>query len=195
MTGMELNKMFTDKVIEYVNKGYIINPNSFKGSDGTARVDLVKGDSFIRVYLRTESNWKENYDYMVILTVGEKKMDKRLQKKIVDKDSVWTSDLTTIEEQKIIKLYSKNTFYVTEKEYNDMRDKIKTRFKNKSGYYGYEEINLNDKAIDIVFPYIKRQPRCKSIKKKDITRVFKAIRERKKVEYIIVAKGNTYRIK
>jgi hypothetical protein len=193
MTGMELNKMFTDKVIEYVNKGYVINPNSFIGSDGTARVDLVKGDSFIRVYLRTESNWRENYDYMVILTVGEKKIDKRLQKKIADIDLVWTSDLITIEEQKMIKLYTKNTFYVTEEEYAKIKDKVKARLEYRH-WRTQRDITLSDKAIDIVLPYIRRQPKCKSVKRKDITKVFKSV-YKNKVIYVIYAKGNPYSIK
>ena len=51
MTKKNICELVTKKVVEYINNGYVITPDSFSGSDGTSRVDLVKGDSFIRIFI------------------------------------------------------------------------------------------------------------------------------------------------
>lgn len=52
MKMSEINKVFTEKVAEYMARGYVINPVSMSGSQGeVGKVDLVKGEDLIRVWM------------------------------------------------------------------------------------------------------------------------------------------------
>lgn len=174
MTKKQICEMFTQKVSEYIGMGYVITPDSFRGSDGTSRVDLVKGDDFIRIYI------KEFYDLgkdVLYFRVCRKQLTGYELGNAYSNDIIWESDLTIIEEEKFIVVgkNSKNKYYLTEEEYDAMKDKLKKRSEGRTYNFGYTIVRLSDNAKEIVLPFIKRQPRCKSVKLKDINRVEKYI--------------------
>lgn len=50
MKYADINKVFTEKVTEYMVKGYVLNSSTMKGSQGErAKVDLTNGSEIIRV--------------------------------------------------------------------------------------------------------------------------------------------------
>ena len=183
MTNTELSTLFTNKVRGYMNNGYIINTKTFSGCDGTQRVDLIKGNHFIRVYLESYYDGES----CIALRIGEKILTPIEMKRA---DIIWKKDLNIIKEYVFIKIGRRNDYYVTKKEYEKIEEKIKERLMN--GYRNYEIFDLNDKAIDIVMSFIKRQPKCKSVKRNEIKRVYKQIYDNGRVKYLIYVRGNVY---
>lgn len=53
MTKKEIDQIFTKIILECLNVGYVINSQTFMGSDGTARIDMRKNNRFIRIFLKT----------------------------------------------------------------------------------------------------------------------------------------------
>ena len=50
MKYTDINKLFTEKVAEYILKGYTLNSSTMKGSQGErAKVDLTDGTEIIRI--------------------------------------------------------------------------------------------------------------------------------------------------
>lgn len=52
MTKKEIDQVFTKIILECLNAGYVINSQTFMGSDGTARIDMRKNNRFIRIFLK-----------------------------------------------------------------------------------------------------------------------------------------------
>jgi len=194
MTKKELCKIFTDKVTEYIRNGYVITPNSFSGSDGTSRVDLVKDDSFTRIYMDEEPDF-DSYMDRIYIRVAERKLIGQEKKNIYNMDIIWTSELTTIYELSFIVISKyRHPYYVTEEEYAELKDKIAER--NRRRYDKYASAlrkiyTFPDSAKKIVLPFIQSKPKCKSVKLKDIGKVEKYVYD-DFVTYKVYCKGKTY---
>lgn len=93
LTRMEMAKVFTDKVNEYLAQGYVFHTRSMNGSDGTTRIDLIKGTDFIRIFMDDKSDWVNDCDTHY-LWVGHTTNVK------IDRDIVWSDNLEIIEEHK-----------------------------------------------------------------------------------------------
>ena len=52
MTKKEIDQVFTKIILECLKAGYVINSQTFMGSDGTARIDMRKNKLFIRIFLK-----------------------------------------------------------------------------------------------------------------------------------------------
>lgn len=190
MTKKSICELFTKKVAEFMGNGYIITPDSFAGSDGTSRVDLVKGNHFVRVYM---NEVYERGDNCLVIVVCEKILKVNEAKRIYNQDIVWTNDMTVLEETKfrILNKYGKNEWYVTEEEYREIMDRTKDRRNNREYNFGYKTVRLPEEAKDIVLPFIRRQPKCKSVKIKDITWVEKYIGS-DKIYYRVSCRNKVY---
>ena len=46
MTKKEIDQVFTKIILECLKAGYVINSQTFMGSDGTARIDMRKNNRF-----------------------------------------------------------------------------------------------------------------------------------------------------
>lgn len=100
MKFFDINRKFTEKVTEYIAKDYTINSHTMAGSQGEiGKIDLVKGNELIRIWLDTEHDWKwkdENgfYGNKIMLRVSRwvKDYDPRID------ETVWMSHLNHIEE-------------------------------------------------------------------------------------------------
>ena len=53
MTKKEIDQVFTKIILECLKAGYVINSQTFMGSDGTARIDMRKNNRFIRIIVKT----------------------------------------------------------------------------------------------------------------------------------------------
>ena len=91
MKMKDINKKFTELVSEYIGKGYTINLSTMGGSQGeVGKVDLIKGDHFIRVYVDNGMESGSYLDY-TSLCVGEiNNYDPH------SSDIVWYKNLTTV---------------------------------------------------------------------------------------------------
>lgn len=100
MKMVDINRRLTEKVTEYIAEGYIINSTTMAGHQGEiGKVDLVKGNTLIRVWLNSEHEFKwddPNHwsDRKIVLRVGRWKYDYDSR---IDR-TVWMNELVTVEE-------------------------------------------------------------------------------------------------
>ena len=185
MLRKELDAAFTQKVTEYLAKGYTIYTATMNGSQGEiAKVDLTDGKEVLRILMDTELDWR-NGDKVVIL-VG-RNTDK-LRESFYDA-TIWNNHLEIIEKQVFNKI--SDTYFVLPEEYPEIREKQYARWEARKAGQNKE---LGEGAKAIVLPFMKRQPRCKSIKLSDIEKVTKAENSRGGSSYYVKAKGNTYKL-
>ena len=102
-----LDSEITKLASGYISNGYILNTATMSGSDGTNRVDLRKGNKFIRIWMERTSAWSYNkeldtkYNYggdIFVLRVGYKELG------YPNTDSVWSSDLAVSYEKPYYKI-------------------------------------------------------------------------------------------
>lgn len=99
MKFAEINTIFTQKVAEYINKGYTFNSNTMSGTQGEiAKVDLRKGTEVIRVRLDTITH---ECRPAVVLIVG-RNTDERIANNTERNGgwyTMWNGKLEVIEER------------------------------------------------------------------------------------------------
>ena len=184
----EIDSLFTKKVADYIAAGYVINSNTMSGSQGEiGKIDLRKGDTYIRIMLDTTYSWK--HGDKINLIVG------RITDKVypVGHCTVWNQNLEIIETQSFVKL-SEN-WYILPEEYPEIAEKQQARAPKH--YERKEQYTFNDKAKKIALAYLRRQPNCKSIRLGEIQSVYKEINKSRfsgktSISYRIQARGKIY---
>ena len=185
MFKQEIDRMFTAKVTEYLNKGYRFHTDTMGGSQGEiAKVDLTNGAEIIRVLL--EDKFEPMGGERVAITVGRN--TDRLRGDT--SDTIWNDNLEILEERAFCKV-SRN-FYVTPEEYPAIWEKRLARREARGERWGNEELGESAKAI--VLPFVRRQPKCKRVKACDIERVCKS-RNNGRLTYSVKVKGQIFRIR
>ncbi|MBO4697074.1 MAG: hypothetical protein J5643_07350 [Lachnospiraceae bacterium] len=208
----EINRKFTDTVSEWIAKGYVINSSTMGGHQGEiAKIDLTDGKDIIRILLNTddkivhsgegvgiriyELNW-------VALIVGKANAEENRITTHSSKgyDTIWNDKLEVISEVDFYRIGGRNSDWFGSKEeafeWSDIRTE-RAMAKHRTRRDVSDEL-LSDKAKEIVLPFIRRQPRCKTVKASDIE-VFKHIFTNRfgnqRVSYNIKVRGNIYTIK
>lgn len=183
MLKKEIGLVFTEKVAEYMAKGYVMNIDTMSGSQGEiAKVDLRKGDEIIRILVATGY---ERLDEKISVIVG------RNTSKMYNRghDTIWNSELEIIEEVEWYKV-SEN-YYCDEDEYRVVEEK---RFKRFDSKRTEDVVDFGEEAKKILLPWVKRQKGCKTCKLSDITRVFKRKYNNGKWHYAVHVRGNHYEL-
>lgn len=170
MKYAEINRKFTDKVNEYIAKGYIINSTTMTGSQGeVAKVDLTDGKEIIRIMI--SECWYNDWEYKGYeIFVGKANKGKHYINAYGSFNTIWNNELTEISSEKYYQAdyYRNKDWFVTEKEIKENSEKVIKRFVN---HYNYPQ-PLSDKAKDIILKYVRRQPKCSRARKESI-RAFK----------------------
>lgn len=191
MFRKDIEKIYTNTIMDYINKGYRIYSPSMGGSQGEiAKVDLTNDKEVIRIMLISNTSYKEKYwtDY-ITLTVGRN--TDRLSGD-AHWDIIWNEHLEIISEMYFFKIGSKGCCYGTKEEATASKKKHYDRIKERAEVVGRcSEIQLSDKAKEIVMPFMKRQYKCKSLTINQITAVKKYVYS-DGVKYCVEAKGNKY---
>lgn len=178
----EIDRLFTEKVKAYLSKGYEIHTGTMNGSQGEiAKVDLTNGDEVIRILLEHAFSLKGN---PVAVKVGRNTGSLRGS----TWDSIWNHKLEVLEEATFYKIA--DNYYVAPEEYEAIYEKHWTRMKLAERK---NVIELGEAAKEIVLPFVRRQPKCKSVKLRDIERVCKSVRK-DGVTYSVTVKGKTFRL-
>lgn len=98
----EIEAIFTEKVQEYIEKGYILSTTTMSGHQGEiAKVDVKKGNEIIRILLTSESAWDDEGNIQkTTLTVG-RAQDKVRSSRPFDTmaTTIWNNRLDIIEER------------------------------------------------------------------------------------------------
>lgn len=186
----EINKRYTEIVMEYINNGYYFNTTTMSGSQGEiAHSDLTDGKTIVRIVMDDFNDYR-TYSQGIRIIVG-KCADECTKPNDTRQGTIWNSELEIISSETFYQIGRENRsggkFYGTEEEATAALQKIHERNKARRENDIHE---FTDKAKAIVISYIRRQPKCKSAKIADIGRVYKISNA-----YYVTAKGKTYRLK
>lgn len=202
MLRKEIEKIYSDIIADYFNKGYYINMNTMNGSqlNEIAKIDLTNGKEVLRVMLcgsNTDRDNEYNYDLHYISIVIGRNTDKLCGNR---SDIIWNNYLEILSEQRFyeIGIRGDRKFFGTKEEAIAAKKKHYDRIKGDIDYWGRNWVTLSDKAKVIVLPFVKRQYKCKSVTLKDIKEVKKYINKNGKAEYVeyyVFAKGNSYKMR
>lgn len=203
MNVKDIEKIFTETADAYIKKGYTFSTATMGGSQGeVAKVDLTNGKEIVRIRLNRTTEWFAEKEEMffanidaIVLTVGYTN-DKKFFEKRRPFDTfctVWDNDLTMITERK---------FYTPKNDANYFTENVeeaKATAKKQLKRYSDRKVDqttvLKAEAKKAVLSFVKRQPRCKTMKVDDIKQVRK-IYYTNYIAYIVDMKnGKSFRIK
>lgn len=186
-----LDSEITKFVSGYISNGYILNTATMRSSDGTNRVDLRKGNKFIRIWIERTSAYSYNkeldkkYDYwndIFVLRVGYTEL------KNPTTDSVWSSDLAISYEKPYYKIghdrYNEGAYTDDFEEVKHWMSvhypRINTKSEKKTSI-DYSDIN----RLKIGFKIVKKMPKTKSIHLENIKCITRSRDYNGKLEYTV----------
>ena len=166
MNQNDINRAFTEKVTELLDRGYQIYPGTMGGSQGEiAHVDLYRGDEIIRMLLDHSAGHGEKPDG-VRLIVG--RSTDRIRMNCFDKlgNTIWNNRLEILSEIEFCQIGEN---YYTDAETG--RAIQKKRDARQRARWEAIRRDLPDAFKCAALKYVQRQPRMKSCRLSDITRV------------------------
>ena len=166
MNQNDINRAFTERVTELLSRGYQIYPGTMGGSQGEiASVDLYKGDEIIRVLLEHTIGHGEKPDG-IRLIVGRN--TDRIRMNCFDKlgNTIWNNHLAILSEIEFCQIGEN---YYTDAETG--RAIQKKRDARRRARRETIRRDLPNAFKCAALKYVQRQPRMKSCKLSDITRV------------------------
>ncbi len=199
MLFKDINKRFTEIVMEYTAKGYYFNVATMAGHQGEiGKVDLTDGKQIIRILIERYFEYEQGIAGIegIRIAVGRVPNSEKIQPNGTEiLGTIWNNHLEIITEEVFYQLgrtgRNGDRCYGTYSEACAAQEKQINRWRNKQQY---NQKVFTEKAYHIVLPFVKRQPRCKSTKLADIEKVYSVIyRDGKKV-YYVEAKGRKYKI-
>lgn len=166
MNQNDINRAFTEKVTELLSRDYQIHPGTMGGSQGEiAHVDLYKGDEIIRVLLDHSAGHGEKPDG-IRLIVGRN--TDRIRMNCFDKlgNTIWNNHLAILSEIEFCQIGE--NYYTDSETGRAIQKKRDARRRTRR-----ETIrrDLPDAFKCAALNYVQRQPRMKSCKLSDVTRV------------------------
>lgn len=170
MTYQDINRRFSEIVSDYLQKGYYCNTSTMEGSQGEqAKVDLTNGKEIIRVLSKA---FREEYAKQMELS-GIKILVGRAPNDITPNHScggtIWNNDLQILCEEKFYKIsQNSRAFYGTMEESAAAYALHFTRCFKKQAE---NKITLPDAAKSIALRWVRKQPKLKSSKLRDISEV------------------------
>lgn len=196
MKFAEINRLFTNTVSKWIAKGYIINTTSMSGSQGEiAKIDLTNGEEVIRILLErfNKSERIENFHYSysgIKIAVG-RATDNITPNSTSVWDTVWNSNLEILSSEYYYQIGDENRH--GDRWFGTKGDSMLQQVIHYDRYITRHVSDcreLSSKTKSIVLPFIKRQPKSKSTRLSDISKVMK-IRD----HYIVKAKGKRFVLK
>jgi len=192
----EIMKMVTNEVVNYVKNGYVISPTMRGTYSGELyKVDLHKGNRVIRIFVEEgKSDIRSDY-YGDMISIVTYCFD-IFSRKEVDLNYLAYKDLWNREENIISKvnLYGDRvtSTYFDKESYLEILHKREVRMKSGAFETYVPFYRFDNEAKNIVLEFVRRKPKCKSVKVSDIGEVVKYISDDGKATYSVMVKGNTY---
>ena len=195
MNQNDINRAFTEKVAELLSRGYQIYPGTMNGSQGEiAHVDLYKGEKIIRVLLDRTIGRGEKPDG-VRLIVGRN--TDRIRMNCFDTlgNTIWNNRLEILSEIEFCQIGE--NYYTDAETGKAIQEKRRAR---REARHESVRRNLPDAFKCAALKYVQRQPRMKSCKLADVTRVTRVNRSSwgevtpALYCYEIEARGKTFRL-
>lgn len=183
MTKNDIRNLYTQKVAELLAQGYQINPETMGGSpgrDGTHRSpQRLRNPPGAH---RARGSYSESYGDILTIRVGRNTDDIRR-----GGHTIWNDHLETLSEIKLARI-SEN-FYTTLEEGKRMAELRYSRWGKRGRNPRWE---VGDAYKSVAFRWLRRQPRMKTCKLEDITRMYRRTRSDSAVCFEIEARVKTY---
>lgn len=173
-----INKRYTEAVTEWMAKGYHINTASMGGSQGeVAHLDLTDGKEIIRIVLDTLHEWGDRGSYDGLeLIVG------RVTDRVIPDgsnnwgDTVWNNHLEVLTSERFYQIGREKRngekWYGTQEDADAWSRLHFQRYKLKTSRQTVRK-QMPEEAKAVVLPFLRRQPKCKSLKLSRIASVEK----------------------
>lgn len=201
-----INRRFTESSAEWMAKGYHINTASMGGSQGeVAHLDLTNGEEIVRIVLESfrDCNYEEGLDGEGL----ELKIGHVTDNVIPDScrtwgETVWNQHLEIISSERFYQIGREKRngekWYGTREEAIAQSKARYERYKVRRDREHKREA-MPEAAKAAVLPFIKRQPKCKSMKLSGIESVEKVTNISSfdgsvHSYYEITVKGKSYRL-
>lgn len=196
MKFLEISKIYTEIVMEYISSGYYFNTTTMSGSQGEiAHTDLTDGKTIIRIVMDDFRDWHSEKEGVEII-VGKCTDEYVKPNRKSGYNTIWNNKLEVIRSEKFYQIGRENRsgdkFYGTEEEANAA---IKKRHERYEARRINSKQELSEEAKKIVLSYIKRQPKCKSVKISDIESVYRITAYNQSNKYYVEAKDKRYILK
>ena len=192
-----INKKYTERVNEWLGKGYWINAGTMGGSQGEyAHIDLTNGEEIIRVLMEDKCGYGKAD--RVVVVVGRCTDNVKIGSNDRLGNTVWNQHLEIITEDNFYKIGRWSGWYGTEEEADAAIKKNWERYETRrKGESLRTEIKGAEK---IALRYAKREiVGCKTAKLADVGKVEKVIvtdrgGKFRRVDYMVTVKGKTVKI-
>lgn len=191
----EINKRFTAAAAEWMAKGWHINTGSMGGHQGEiAKLDLTDGTEVIRILLNGTSTEPVRFEDMryrvpyIALTVG-KVTDGVTPNSPNSWPTAWNQNLEVISEERFYRIGERSGWYgtledaVTQQVRHEAR--LEAREVGEDRLIGCRNPAEDEKARRIALAYVRRQPRHRSARLRDV-RCVKKTESDGKARYAIV---------
>ena len=193
MKFAEINEIFSAKVAEYLNNGYVIHPYTMAGHQGEiAKVDLNNGHEVVRIWLEEKHAEGVFFRHGVVLTIG-----RTTDEKLVDtrnyrwSDTMWSNRLEVVEQfcfwQMVDKNHREIDFYI-EGEAGIEAMKVRQK-RNEERYIETEEVHFDKRMYRIALKLVRRTPFNKTKRLADIEDFWKVGKPGEKQKYYAKVKG------
>ena len=134
MKKTELDMIFTNKVSEYIAKGYIINTNSMAGHQGEiAKIDLRKSDEVLRIVMLQLDFTADGKKFCILVGRSTDTIDLNA----CSHEIIWNNHLEIIEKLTFIAI--SDNWYLPEEEGKQEYQKKYERYKLRRSYVSYEK--------------------------------------------------------
>ena len=181
MRKADIDKQFTEKISQFISEGYAFCTNTMTGlQNELCRVDLIKDNHFVRVMIQRD----KSKEYRIV--VGQKTVSNKDITSMFT-STVWNDSLETIWSKEFVMLGA--DWFIPLEDAAPIMELRKERRENarRDNVYFFPE-----KAIRIALPFLQRQPKMKSKRKKDIQFVCKYIRKDGHNEYGVVLRDGAF---
>ena len=190
MKSKEINRIYTETVANLIAKGYQIHTASMSGSQGEiAHIDLTNGKEVLRVLLNREGVYDDSpYSNRVTLTVGRCTDELRVRGFCRGYATIWNNRLEVLSEIAWVEI--DEDWYVSPEEAKPLGELKFARWKRRSRRSA-EYRQMPNACKSAALRWLKKQPRMKTCKIEDITKITK-VTCTDSWRYEIEAKGKTF---
>ena len=174
MFKKDIEKAFTEKVQEYLMKGYRFYSEGMRGSQGEiAKVVLTDDKELIIIYLEEDYSTLSEWRHSLVLFVEKQPCTKYI---------VWLHTGTILEKTIWHDLSDGEGRYYLNSECPKVNEilaiKQQRRELNRNLHNTKDIEFTSDEAKKVILPLVRRQPKCKSKTVKDIIKIYRVVKSK-----------------